>query len=163
MRLTTLFPYFLIALLALSIAALWIAISFQQTVFVQTFYVVTIFVVFGVFVAAAWSSGGYAFKRFDDYWRSGYPIMLAAALLAYGIYKSLPQLTILAILAGALLVGYFIVGLIPQQLQRFVPLMTIAAFVIVGELPVWREGKALVIGICVGLLTALIISYRMRT
>lgn len=162
MRLATLFPYLLVGLLALSIVALWAAVSFQQTAFVQAFYVATIFVAFGVFVAAVWSSGGYAFKRFDDYWGSGYPIMLAVTLLAYGIYKSAPQFTILAILASALIVGYFIAGQIPQQLHRFVPLVTVVAFVIVGELAVWREGKALVLGICVGLLTALVVGYRLR-
>lgn len=161
-KLAPLFPYLLVGLLAFSIAALWVAVSFQQTVFVQVFYVVTIFVAFVVFVAALWSSGGYAFKHFADYWKSGYPIMLAVTLLAYGIYKSALQLTILAILVSALMGGYFIASQIPRQLHRFVPLVTIVAFVIAGELPIWREGKALVLGICVGLLTALVVSYRLR-
>lgn len=162
MKLAPLFPYLLVGLLAFSIAALWAAVSFQQTVFVQAFYVATIFVAFGVFVAAVWSSAGYAVNRFDDYWGSGYPIMLAVTLLAYGIYKSAPQLTILAILVSALVAGYFIAGQIPRQLHRFVPLATIVAFLIAGQLPIWREGKGFVLGICVGLLTALVVSYRLR-
>lgn len=162
MKLSPLFPYLLVGLLALSIVALWAAVSFQQTVFVQVFYVATIFVAFVVFVAAAWSSVVYAVNRFDDYWGGGYPIMLAVTLLAYGIYKSAPQLTILAILVSALVVGYFIAGQIRRQFYRFVPIMTIVAFVIAGQLAIWREGKALVLGICVGLLTALVISYRLR-
>jgi len=155
MKLPPLFPYFLVGLLALSIAALWAAVSFQQTVFVQAFYVATIFIAFGVFVAAVCSSVGYAVNRFKDYLGSGYPIMLAITLLAYGIYKSAPQITILVILVSGLMVGYFIAGQIPRKLYRFVPLVTIVASVIVGQLPIWREGKALLLGICAGLLAAL--------
>jgi len=162
MRLTTVIPYYLVGFLTLSLIALWISVSFQQTAFVQMLYIATIFLAFCVFLMAAWSAVSCALKRFGDYWVSGYPIMLATALLAYGMFKSLPQLEILAIFWVALLMGYLVGRRVPQQWERFVPLITIAAFVVVGEFSIWREGKAFVTGICVGLLTALIFGIRQR-
>lgn len=162
MRLMPLFPYFLIGLLAVSIVVLWGAVTWQKTVFVQAFYVTTLLLTLSVFVSAAWASASYALKRFDGYWVSGYPILLVACVLGYGICKSAPQVSIVGILVGSLIVGWLVAEKLPGQLHRFIPLLTVVGFLVVGELPVWREGKALVLGVCAGLLMALIVGSRLR-
>jgi prepilin signal peptidase PulO-like enzyme (type II secretory pathway) len=160
MKLKPLFPYFLIGLLALSVVSLWGAVAWQKTIFVQILYVLTLCLAFGVFVASVWSTVRYALRRFDNYWSSGYPIMLAVAVLAYGVYKSAPQVPIIGILVSASAFGWLSARKLPKLMHRFIPILTITAFLIVGELPVWREIRAFILGIFVGLLVALIVNYR---
>lgn len=163
MRFVLLLPYALGGLLICSIAGLWIAVSLQQTVFVQVFYVLTICFAFSAFVTVAWSSANYALRPLEEYWGGGYPILLATVVLSYGLYKSAPQILIVGILFSAIMIGFFVAKRIPDYLHRYIPFLAIIGFLIVGELPVWREGKALVFGAFGGLITALVVIYRLRT
>lgn len=163
MRLMLLFPYALGGLLIFSIAGLWVAVSFQQTAFVQVFYVLSIFFAFSVFIILMWSSASYALRPFEGYWDGGYPILLATVALSYGLYKSAPQMLIVGILCGAIIISFFIAKKTPGYLHRYIPLLAIIGFLIVGELPVWREVKVLVLGAFAGSVAALVVIYRLRT
>ena len=163
MRFVLLLPYVLGGLLIFSIAGLWIAVSLQQTVFVQVFYVLTICFAFGVFITVVWSSANYAIRPLEGYWDGGYPILLATVVLSYGFYKSAPQILIIGILFSAMMIGFFIAKKIPEYLHRYIPILAITGFLIVGELPVWREGKALVVGAFGGLIASLVVIFRLRT
>jgi hypothetical protein len=160
MALARYFPYLLIVILAISVVSLWAAVSIEATAFVQVFYVTTIFISFSVFVVGFWSSAACVFKRFEKYWVSGYPIMLVVAYMAYGMFKSSLELIILAIFVSTSALGYLIGGRFAEHLYRFIPMTTCVMFLVASELPIEREIRVSVFGVCIGLLLVPIIRYR---
>ena len=157
------FPYGLIVAWVICASALAWAISQEVTPVVQAMYVLVITLAIAALLANLMSAIAVAAKRFARYWASGFPALAALSLLGYGIFKATLSPVLIAVLIGCAALGY-VVGLrLPSGSLRFVPLMTVAALLFVGELSVVpREVKASTLILCSGLMTAALMRMRNR-
>ena len=97
------------------------AVVTGMTGVVQAIYVLIIILLVVTLVASVFASAAVALNRFDGYWRSGFPILLAVFLLGYGLYKTTLELAPLALDAGGFLIGALLALAIKSRWLRFAP------------------------------------------
>lgn len=155
------FPYGLIVAWLICASVLAWAVSQEVTPVVQAMYVLVIAISIVALLANLISAIAVAAKRFARYWASGFPALAALSLLGYGIFKVTLSPVLIAVLIGCVALGY-VVGLrLPGGSLRFVPLMTMAALLFVGELSIVpREAKASTLILCSGLMAAALMRTR---
>lgn len=155
MRASTWFPYgLLVAWVICAISLAW-SVSQEATNAVQVLYVAVIVMAIVALLVSLVSALGVAVGRFNRYWSSGFPMLFAAGLGEYGVFKASLEPTMIAILVVSTVVGYMTGVTIPTGFLRFVPIALVLAFLLLGELSVVpRQAKAAAMLLGFGLLIA---------
>lgn len=155
------FPYGLIGAWLICASILAWAVSQEATAIVQAMYLIVIALSIVALLANLISAIAVAAKRFDRYWVSGFPALVALSLLGYGLFKVTLAPVLIAILAGCAALGYVFGLRLSSGILRFMPLITVITLLLVGELSVVsREVKASTLILCSGLMAAALMRMR---
>jgi hypothetical protein len=159
------YVYGLIAAWILSLSALAWSVAVDSTGVVQAMYVVVILLLVITLLTLAISSIAVALKRFEQYWQSGFPVLLAMFFLGYGVSKSTLTPMAFAVGIGSFVVGYAIAALtLTRNWLRFVPMAAVVTLLTGSEATALAPGiKAAVFLLCSGLVVAANVKMRISS
>lgn len=147
-------PLLLIGLWGGGISILALAVLLKAKSVAIFVYVVVIFAFGAVIISSFVSSLLVAVNRFQSYWNSGYPILLASLLFVYGGIKSSFEWMHIFVFAVSSLFGVFLGTKIVPFGARFIPILALTAFTLASELVIPRGVKVLILFFFFGILAA---------
>lgn len=153
-------PTALILLFGMSVLGLVVSVHQQWVPAAGTLVVVSLVLASLAVVCAAISAVLCALNRFSGYWGGTYPVLLALMLISNGIFSAPVNAFLFVLMSGAFFVGGLVAHTLPMRFGRFVPLVSLMAFLVLGELGTFGGIRSIVLALCAGAIALLI--YRSR-
>lgn len=126
-------PYATLFIVVASIFIGIASVNLHWTAGVQASYLITIASLVASLAQLLVSAIMYAIKSFEEYWRSGYPVLFFTLLIGYVVFKTVNQPVYLIIGILMLVLGWLLALKVPRNKFRFFPLGILLLFLIFEE------------------------------
>lgn len=131
------FQVILLIVLLLSSLLLFLSVQFEFKVLQTIVYIVFIFSIGALMITNLLGCFLLAINKFQDYWKSSYPVVIILTLFCYGLLKASWQWEGLVAVGFGSIIGLLLFWFITNKIiHRFIPLILIVVNLIFSELEV---------------------------